>query len=45
MTLCCVVVTSGLVLGLATGPSTRIVFMQNLTEVRSAAQEFSSSDI
>ena len=45
MILRCVVVTSGLVLGLAIGPSTRTVFTQNLTEVRSAAEEFSSSDI
>ena len=45
MTLRCVVVTSGLVLGLATGPSTRTVFTQNLTEARSEAQEFSSSGI
>ena len=39
-----VVVTSALVLGLAVGPSTRSVCAQKLTEVRSAAQEFSSAD-
>ena len=41
----CVVVTLSLVLGLAVGPSTHTVLAQNVTEVRSAAQEFSSADI
>jgi hypothetical protein len=36
MILRCVVITPGLVIGLATGPSTRTVFTQNLTEPRSA---------
>ena len=45
MILRCVVVTLSLVLGLAVGPSTHTVLAQNVTEVRSAAQEFSSADI
>ena len=39
-----VVVTAALGLGLAVGPSTRALFAQNVTEVQSAEQEFSSPD-
>lgn len=45
MILRCGVVVLSLVLGLAIGPSTPTVLAQSLTEVRSAVQEYSSTDI